>query len=103
MSQKLRNPFRLRASERIESDASFLRLYSPLVIETLTERSNKGILWNNVLFIHSSPGAGKTSLLRIFEPSSLQTLYSLKSQDYTELFSMLKKLSIFNENGPVLL
>jgi hypothetical protein len=103
MSQKLRNPFRLRASERIESDASFLRLYSPLVIETLTEKSIKGILWNNVLFIHSSPGAGKTSLLRIFEPSSLQTLYSLKSQDYTELFIMLKKLNIFNENGPVLL
>ncbi|MGD0756600.1 MAG: hypothetical protein ABR927_16240 [Bacteroidales bacterium] len=103
MSQKLRNPFRLRVSERIESDANFLRLYSPLVIETLIERSLNGALWNNVLFIHSSPGAGKTSLLRIFEPSSLQTLYSLKSQDYSELYSILKKLNIFNEDGSTVL
>jgi hypothetical protein len=103
MNQRLRNPFRLRASERIESDASFLRLYSPLVIETLIERSAKGILWDNVLFIHSSPGAGKTSLLRIFEPSSLQSLYSRKSQEYSEIFSVLKKLNIFNDNGANLL
>lgn len=103
MSQKLRNPFRMRASEKIESDASFLRLYSPLVIEGLSLKYEKGSLWGDIIFIHSSPGAGKTSLLRIFEPQSLLTLFSRRSQEYSELFNVLKKLELFNDDGVDLL
>ena len=103
MSQKLRNPFRMRASEKIESDASFLRLYSPLAIEGLTVKNEKGALWGNVIFIHSSPGAGKTSLLRIFEPQSLLTLFSRRSQEYSELYNVIKKLEIYNNDGVDLL
>src|SRR6187549_2563571 len=103
MSQKLRNPFRMRASEKIESDASFLRLYSPLAIEGLSMKNEKGNLWGDFMFIHSSPGAGKTSLLRIFEPQSLLTLFSRRSQEYSELFNVLKKLGIFDDDGVDLL
>lgn len=53
---RLRNPFRLRASEKIESDVSFLRLYSPIVLDALCEKHKDGKLWNNVMYIHSSPG-----------------------------------------------
>lgn len=98
MSQKLRNPFRMRASEKIESEASFLRLYSPLAIEGLSLKNEKGVLWDNIIFIHSSPGAGKTSLLRIFEPESMLTLFSRRSQEYSEIFNVLRKMDLFNDD-----
>jgi hypothetical protein len=99
MSTKLRNPFRMRASEKIESDARFLQIYSPIVLESLLEKESKDKLWGNVLFIHSSPGAGKTSLLRLFEPSTLNTLFNNKSaSQYKELFTALKKVGALNED-----
>ncbi len=103
MSQKLRNPFRMRASEKIESEANFLRLYCPHVIESLTLKYNESKLWGNILFIHSSPGAGKTSLLRIFEPQSLLALNSRRSQEYSDLYNVLKKIEVFSESGVELL
>jgi hypothetical protein len=100
MSNKLRNPFKMRASERIESDVSFLRLYSHVALEALIDKHNKGELWNQILFIRSSPGAGKTSLLRIFEPNSLHTLFTHRSSpDYRDLFNSLKKLEVISDES----
>ncbi len=99
MSNRLRNPFIMRASEKIESAANFLKLYSPIVIDALIEKNTEGVLWENVIFIHSSPGAGKTSLLRVFEPISLKTLFNSKSSlDYKELYGQLKKLEVINDD-----
>ncbi|MCT1531973.1 hypothetical protein M3B46_13300 [Sphingobacterium daejeonense] len=96
---KLRNPFRLRASEKIESDSNFLKLYNPTVLEALQEFEKNGKLWNNVIYIHSSPGAGKTSLLRIFEPNTLSTLLNNKTAtEYKTLFSILRKLGVVDDN-----
>ena len=96
---KIRNPFLLRASERIESDAGFLRLYSPLVLDYFIDNMNPQELWNTFLFIRSSPGAGKTSLLRLFEPTSLLTLLNRKSGDeFKELFKRLKKLNVVTDD-----
>ncbi|MFT3795225.1 hypothetical protein [Flavobacterium sp.] len=93
MSSKLRNPFKIRASEKIDSDDGFIRLFSPLVLESLNEKFLSGKLWNDVLYIHSSPGAGKSSLIRIFEPSCLKILLNSKSApDLIELFTFLKKI-----------
>ncbi|MBA7521455.1 hypothetical protein ES705_13562 [subsurface metagenome] len=103
MNGKLRNPFRIRASERIESDVNFLRLFSPIVLESLIEKNIDGLLWSNILFIRSSPGGGKTSLLRIFEPNSLLTIYSRKSQEYRELYGYMNKLDAINDDGVQLL
>ncbi|AYL95292.1 hypothetical protein [Mucilaginibacter celer] len=97
---KLRNPFRLRASEKIESDSNFLKLYSPNVLESLQELDKDSKLWNNVVYIHSSPGAGKTSLLRIFEPNTLITLLNNKrAGDYKPLFGILKKMKVVTEDA----
>ncbi len=99
-----RNPFRMRASEKIESDSSFLRLYSPIVLDSLFEKQQKSELWNNIFFIHSSPGAGKTSLLRIFQPNSLVTLFNHRSnKTYKDLFSSLKKLNVISDENIELL
>jgi len=99
MSIKIRNPFLLRASERIESDAGFLRLYSPLVLDYFIEVQTTGKLWDTVFFIRSSPGAGKTSLLRLLDPTSLLTLQNRKSGDeFKEVFRKLKKIDVVTED-----
>jgi len=103
MSTKLRNPFKLRASEKIESDAHFLKLFSPEILDLLIDLEKEGVLWNNVLFIRSSPGAGKTSLLRIFEPNSLTAIFNRRSQEYKELFQSLAKLNVITNDGIKLL
>ncbi|HRO46232.1 hypothetical protein [Agriterribacter sp.] len=96
---KIRNPFLLRASERIESDAGFLRLYSPLILDYFIDNMDGGELWNTFLFIRSSPGAGKSSLLRLFEPTSLLTLLNRKSGDeFKEVFKKLKKLNAVSDD-----
>jgi len=97
---RFRNPFRLRASERIESDASFLRLYSPIVLDALAEKDKEEKLWNNVIYIHSSPGAGKTSLLRIFEPGTLSTLLNSRTaNDHRDLYGALKRMAVVDDDG----
>jgi hypothetical protein len=104
MSNKYRNPFKVRLSEKIESDASFLRIYSPSVLEILEQKYNEGLLWNNVIFIRSSPGAGKTSLLRLFEPGVTTTLHkNQSSQQYKEIYQRLSKLDVFSKKRPDLL
>lgn len=96
---KIRNPFLLRASERIESDAGFLRLYSPLALDYFIENMDGDELWTRFLFIRSSPGAGKSSLLRLFEPDSLLTLLNRKSgEEFKEVFRKLKKLNAVSDD-----
>lgn len=96
---KIRNPFLLRASERIESDAGFLRLYSPLILDYFIDNMDEDEFWNTFLFIRSSPGAGKSSLLRLFEPTSLLTLLNRKSGDeFKEVFRKLKRLNAVSDD-----
>ncbi len=97
MSNKLRNPFKMRASEKIESDVNFLRLFSPEILDVLIDQQKKENLWGNVLFIRSSAGAGKTSLLRIFEPNLLSLVHNHKgNNDYKETFAKLKLLGVLD-------
>ena len=98
---KLRNPFRMRASEKIESDANFLRIYSPLSLDIFLPYQKESRLWEYVTYIHSSPGGGKTSLMRIFEPSVLNAIFNSKSS-YSEISSRLKQLDVINERVNVL-
>lgn len=93
-----RNPFRLRASEHIESDETFVRLFSPEVLDMLGTPN----VWERPQIIRSAPGGGKTSLLRLFTPSSLRTIHALRTREYTkDLFRSLSSLGAIDENGPV--
>ena len=104
MSNRYRNPFKIRATEKLESENNFLRMYSPLVLQELLEKNKIDKLWNNILFIRSSPGAGKTSMLKIFEPNSLLTLSNNKSApDYSDIVEFLKRLEVFDANGKIFL
>lgn len=95
-----RNPFRMRLSEQIESDATFLRLFGPGVLDLLPEDN----VWDRVQIFRSAPGGGKTSLFRVFTPSALLTLYeSRASEDYKDLYHRMKELEVVSDFGPQLL
>ncbi|MBS1773930.1 MAG: hypothetical protein JST82_13815 [Bacteroidetes bacterium] len=104
MSLRTRNPFKIRRSEKIDSDSTFLRIYSPIILEDFAERHKDDKLWNDLLFIRSSPGAGKSSLLRIFEPATLVTLHNSKSSPQVkDLRDYLKKIDVIDNDKVKLL
>jgi hypothetical protein len=95
-----RNPFRLRASEHIESDETFVRLFSPEMLDMLSTPA----IWERPQIIRSAPGGGKTSLMRLFTPSSLRTIYGLRTREYTkDLFKSLSGVGAMDDNGPCVL
>jgi len=97
---ELRNPFKLRASEHIASDETFVRFFSPGVLEIF----NTTDIWQNPQIIRSAPGGGKTSLLRLFTPTILRTVYSLRNREtIKDLHKSLVSLNAINSNGPAVL
>jgi len=97
----IRNPFRFRVSEDIDSDATFLRLFSPEVMDVLP----KSGLWDRIQFFRSAPGGGKTSLFRLFTPSVLKTLHASRESDdrFKEVYGKAKSIGTVNDEGPLLL
>ena len=92
-----RNPFRFRASEHIESEETYVRLFSPDVLEIL--RIDE--VWEKPQIIRSAPGGGKTSLFRLFTPRSLLTIHALRTREHSkDLFRHLKDMDAIDENGP---
>ena len=86
-----KNPFAIRASERIETDEMFLELFSSEPLIYMEEQYSQGRLWGNVTTILSSPGAGKTTLLRLFSPSILQRI-----TERNNAYKKLKKLDVID-------
>jgi len=95
-----RNPFRLRASEHIESDTTFVRLFGPGMLDLL--KSNDGL--DRLRILRSAPGGGKTTLMRLFTPGPLLTLHSFRLQeDCKELYQRMSELGGVADVGPQLL
>lgn len=88
-----KNPFAIRASERIETDEMFLELFSSEPLTHLEEKFEQDKLWNNVTTILSSPGAGKTTLLRLFSPTILQRI-----TERNTAYKKLKKLEVIDSD-----
>ena len=96
-----RNPFRMRASEHIASDTTFLRLFGAGVLDRI---ENTDPFDRPVVFFRSAPGGGKTSLLRVFTPSCLINLQANRQNDeYRELYDRMKNIGALDDNGPRLL
>ena len=96
-----RNPFRLRASEAIESDVTFLKLFGPGMLDLLPEGHH---LWDKPQIFRSAPGAGKTSLLRLFTPTVLLSLHTFRrSDDLKELYQRMQEMGVVDETAPRLL
>lgn len=90
----LTNPFLERMSERTTSDLDFVRLFSPKILEKLSENAFNG----GIHIFRSAPGAGKTTLLRAFTPSSLRGFWaSRKSPELAESFQRLVARGVLSE------
>ena len=91
-----RNPFRVRTSEYLEADSEFLSLFGSSALAIF----NPDNMWITVQTIRSARGGGKTSIMRIFSPKSLNMIYTNKtSGKYGPLFDKLKTLGAFSEDG----
>jgi hypothetical protein len=95
-----RNPFRMQTSEQIELDVDFLHLFSYEALDLLSKED----LWNRVHIFQSTPGGGKTSLLRLFTPGALLTLLAHRgAEEFKELFLKMKDLGAITAEGPKVL
>lgn len=95
-----RNPFTLRASEKITTDDIFVRLFSFDALSNLEKHYLEDTLWGHTIFIQAVPGCGKTSLLRLFSPKVLRTIVRYKNGDSRgDIYKKLKNMKVFNGNN----
>lgn len=95
-----RNPFRLRRSESIDTETTFLSLFEPGILEVMPTES----FWDTVHILRSAAGGGKTSLIRLFTPTTLLSLCANRTNDrIKELYQRLKDLGAVDDIGPKVL
>lgn len=96
------NPFFSRASQFIEQDDKFIKLFSPEILNLLkTEESN---VWGPVKILRSSPGGGKTTLLKIFTAKILTNIQQQSAHDAHKkgILDVLAELGVFDQSGNIL-
>jgi hypothetical protein len=91
------NPFRLRVAEQFESETSFLRLFEPGMLRVLKGRP----FLQQPLVVRSSPGSGKSSLMRLFSAPALVELHRMRDkEDFRALFEKLRGMGVVASEGP---
>ena len=97
----LSNPFLERMSEQTTSDHEFVRLFSPKIMERLPEAAFESA----VHVFSSSPGEGKTTLLRAFTLTALRAFWnSRRPPERSEAYQALAARNIISDDeGPQLL
>lgn len=69
------NPFEKRATEYLRDDEAFLAVVTPEPLSTFFQKpAREGKLYDRLVMIIGTPGSGKTTLARLFQFSTLQTL-----------------------------
>lgn len=97
----MRNPFRLRASQRSVNDEQFVKLFGAGALNLLDEIGDP---WNGVVFLRSAPGGGKTTFLRLMTPRPLQlTTKLVDDQRVKQTHDALREVGALSENGPEIL
>lgn len=96
------NPFFSRPSESIGADDKFIQLFSPDVLDVFDPKKP---LWDIVNIIRSSPGGGKTTLLKLFTPDILLRIKNKQKdeQHLIEIYKKLKALGIYDDRDNPLL
>ena len=86
------NPFLKRATEHLRETEAFLGVVSPEPLRTfLGDFGKSGALYDRLVLVRGTPGSGKTTLARLFDYISLNTL--LRNQDMSSHKAMLAALS----------
>lgn len=97
MIDSYQNPFRYRASEQQRDLRAFLRGFGPAALNMLPEA-----LWDRLVVLRSAPGAGKTSLMRVFTAESTRAV-SDDPDTFTELGEALARIGAIVDASPVVL
>lgn len=66
------NPFTKRAAEFATDDGEFLDLFAAGSLDAMKDAGQR--LWQLPVLLESTPGGGKTTLMRLFTPSALRLL-----------------------------
>ncbi|HYG34747.1 MAG TPA: hypothetical protein VEC99_08190, partial [Clostridia bacterium] len=90
------NPFSERASERTTSDQEFVQLFSPKILERLPEDCLEG----GVHVFRSSPGGGKTTIMRAFTPNALRAFWHAKKTQAESYRQLVERGVIDDDHGP---
>ena len=91
----VRNAFAIRTSEQSATDDAFARYFSPEVLTVLP----KDLFTASALVLRSSPGGGKTSVLRIFTPGPLLQVHRNQSiAPYNDTFNHLSDLGALDQS-----
>lgn len=98
----MRNPFRIRASQRATTDEEFVRLFGAGAFDLI---QNVGDPWGSLVFLRSAPGGGKTTLLRLLTPRPLRLADSLASgsTNVKATQEALREVGAISTHGPELL
>lgn len=96
------NPFYTRTSETMGVDEKFIKLFSPDVLDVFDEKKP---MWGIVNIIRSSPGGGKTTLLKLFTPEILLRIKNKRKdeQHLIDIYKKLKLLNVYDERDNALL
>ena len=96
-----RNPFRVRATEYFEEGGNFLSLFGLNALEIFKVDD----MWTKIQILRSARGGGKTSILKIFSPKSLNEIYKARTSDekLSRLYKRLCELDVYDDSGPKVL
>lgn len=93
------NPFFSRASEYVGSDGKFIKLFSPEILFLFKDYP----ILNTVNIFRSSPGGGKTTLLKLFTPRVLlEIIKNQKHESCKDIFKILKELNVVDDKKPLI-
>ena len=93
------NTFLIRQTEKLESENSFINILCPQLIGFVNES-----FFDKTIFINSSPGGGKSTLLKTFSPEVLLELKeNSEKETYKDAFKLLSNLGVIDEDNIKLL
>lgn len=98
----MRNPFRIRASQRSTSDDEFVRLFGAGALDVMQSFDDP---WGGLVFLRSAPGGGKTTFLRILTPRPLKLTHAIAETNpqVKATRDALREVGALNVQGPQLL
>lgn len=98
----MRNPFRIRASQRSTSDDDFVRLFGAGALDVIQSFDDP---WGGLVFLRSAPGGGKTTFLRILTPKPLNLTHTLAdtNSQVKATRDALRDVGALDATGPRLL
>lgn len=95
----MRNPFRIRASQRSTSDDEFVSLFGAGALDVIQSFDDP---WGGLIFLRSAPGGGKTTLLRLMTPRPLKRTATLAeaNQQVKATRDALREIGALDSTGP---